>query len=106
MNIGERITEIRNSKNISIYKLAKLSDVAENHIRAIEKGKNQPTLLTLDKILNSLGVNLSEFFNDTNECLYPNEYERNLLEAIRNLDNEQADAVLKMIKLFNKNQIK
>lgn len=40
MELSERLYYWRNQKNMSVYKLSKLSGVSENHIRNIENGKN------------------------------------------------------------------
>lgn len=51
MNIGEQLYYWRNLKQTSVYKLSKISDVSENHIRNIENGKKQPTIKTLQAAL-------------------------------------------------------
>ena len=101
MDIGSKINFIRKTKKISVYKLSKLCDISENHIRNIEKGIAQPSILILEKILLSLGTNLSEFFNENNNVVSLNNFETELIQNIRLLDDEKANAILKIIKLMS-----
>jgi transcriptional regulator with XRE-family HTH domain len=60
-NISNNLRKIRDAKKISQEKLARLADVSNNTIIKIEAGKNQnPTLDTLKKISNALGVSVDE----------------------------------------------
>lgn len=102
MNLSAKFKELRLSKELSVYKLSKLSDVSENYIHRVEKGKTQPSVAMLDKLLVCLGVTLSEFFNDGQAVIYPTELERNLLESVRVLTAEKASAVLEITKLLSK----
>lgn len=102
MNLSKRFRALRKSKSISIYKLAKLSEVSENYIRTIEKGGSQPSVAIMEKLLSPLGVTLSEFFNDSEDVIHPSPFERDLVESVRILDEEKANMVLSIAKLFAK----
>lgn len=102
MELPAKLKKLRESRGISIYKLTKISDVSENHIRLIERGESQPSIQVLERLLKALGTNLAEFFNEDSEVIYPTEYERDLLRHVRSLSSEKADAVLSIAKLLNK----
>ncbi|RGD68329.1 XRE family transcriptional regulator [Hungatella hathewayi] len=104
MKLNEHLKQLRTSKNLSVYKLARMTDVSENHIRSIEKGNSQPSVLTLEKLLIALGTNLAEFFNEDQTILYPSELEQELLIAVRHLDKEQAKALIHLATLMNRNE--
>lgn len=95
MSIGERIYYWRNLNNLSVYKLSKLSDVSENHIRNLENGIKQPTIKVLQKITDSLGISMSEFFNDNPEDnTYLTEDEKHLLDLYRKLPADKANILV------------
>ena len=104
MKLNEHLKQLRTSKNLSVYKLARMTDVSENHIRSIEKGNSQPSVLTLEKLLTALGTNLAEFFNEDQTVLYPSELEKELLLAVRRLDDEQAKALIHLTALMNRDE--
>ncbi len=101
MNIGMRLQELRKARKISVYRLSKLADVSENHIRNIENSEKQPTIYMLEKLLEPLQVTLAEFFYEGGEVIYPTEYERELLYHIRQLNPDKASAVLNLAKLLH-----
>lgn len=101
MELAQQFKELRTAKNFSVYKLSKASDVSENYIRSIEKGKSQPSVLILDKLLSSMGVTLAEFLNADREVMYPSDFERELVETVRLLPEEKAAAVLHIAKLMH-----
>lgn len=59
MNIGQTILKIRKSRKITQEELAKKSELSKSYISMIESGKKKPTLVTLEKISNSLGIPFS-----------------------------------------------
>lgn len=60
-NITKNLRKLREAKELSQEKLARLADVANNTIIKIEAGKNQnPTLDTLKKISKALEVSVDE----------------------------------------------
>ncbi|NQV00294.1 MAG: helix-turn-helix transcriptional regulator [Parcubacteria group bacterium] len=60
-NLAQNIKKLRNAKNLSQEKLARLADVANNTIIKMELGENKnPTLDTLNKIAKALDVSVDE----------------------------------------------
>lgn len=102
MDLPVKFRTLRTQKNISVYKLSKDTDISQNYIRKIEKGESQPSVLVLEKLLARLGTTLAEFFNDSENILYPTADERELVENYRVLNEEKAVAVLHMVKLMAK----
>ena len=59
--LSNNLKRLREKKGLSQDRLAKLADVANNTIIKIEQGENiNPTLATLKKIAEALGVSLDE----------------------------------------------
>ncbi|WP_132013184.1 helix-turn-helix domain-containing protein [Hydrogenispora ethanolica] len=63
MDVIARIIELRDVKGYSTNKLAVLSDLTQSTLQSILSGRNQPSIVTLEKICNALDVSLSEFFS-------------------------------------------
>jgi transcriptional regulator with XRE-family HTH domain len=61
MNIANNIKKYRKKKGLSQDKLAKLADVTHTTLVKLESGaNNNPTVKTLNRLANSLGVSLDE----------------------------------------------
>ena len=58
--VGRVIAENRIKKNMSQEVLSGLSAIGRTHLSAIERGVRKPTLETLYKISQALGVHMSE----------------------------------------------
>ena len=100
MNLGTRLKELREARGISIYRLSRLTDVSENHIHSIEHSEKQPTIYTLEKLLDALQVSLSEFFYEGGDAICPTDYEKELLYHVRQLNPEKSAAMLQLAKLL------
>ena len=98
MNTGKRLQEIRESKNMSIYKLSQLSEVSEAHIRNLENSKKDATVETLHMLVQCLGFTMSEFFNEDNSVTYLTAKEKVLLDYFRMLPEDTVDAVIEFCK--------
>ena len=61
--LGKRIRELRKKTGINQEKLAELISVEPATISNIENGKNYPSLINLENILNVLGVTFIEVFD-------------------------------------------
>lgn len=57
--IGNRIKFLREQKNISQQDLAALCNFEKANMRRIEAGRTNPTVYTLHKISQALGISLS-----------------------------------------------
>ena len=53
------LTKERKKQNLSVYKLAQLTELSQNAIALIEKGDRHPTLWTCLRIAEALKVDLS-----------------------------------------------
>jgi len=98
MEIGKIIAELRESRGLSMRKLAEKSGISQSFISKIEAGEKQPTIDSLLKISTGLGISLIELLggNRIAESLPPDL--QDLLTSARNLTPVQ----LKSLNLFIK----
>src|SRR5512138_1155413 len=62
VNIGERLRELREARNISMRALATRSGLSANALSMIERGKASPSVSTLYKLADALGISITSFF--------------------------------------------
>lgn len=67
VNIGERLRELREARNISMRTLAARSGLSANALSMIERGKASPSVSTLYKLADALGVSITSFFATATE---------------------------------------
>ena len=102
VNIGLKLKQHREAKGMSLYRLAQLSDIAQNNIQKIEDGASMPTIDTLQKLLPNIGLTLSELFNDSEEHCFVTKTEKECLLLMRTLNPEQTNHILEAMKLMGK----
>lgn len=62
--VGLRIKELRTTLGLSQEKLAVKAEIDRTYLTGVEQGKRNPSIKSLEKIVNALEVNFSEFFKD------------------------------------------
>jgi transcriptional regulator with XRE-family HTH domain len=67
VNIGERLRELREARNISMRALATRSGLSANALSMIERGRASPSVSTLYKLADALGVSITSFFGSNSE---------------------------------------
>jgi len=58
--LGENLKKVRTKKKLSQGALARFLEVDKGYISSIESGKRNPTLATIQKLANALGVSADE----------------------------------------------
>lgn len=64
MNIGEKIKRLRTLNNLTQDELAKRCDLTKGFISQIERNLTSPSIATLMDILEALGTDIRNFFNE------------------------------------------
>ncbi len=64
VNVGKRLRELREERNISMRGLAAKSGLSANALSMIERGKTSPSVSTLYKLADAMGVEITAFFGE------------------------------------------
>ena len=65
MNIGDKIKRLRIKNSLTQEELADRSELTKGFISQVERDLTSPSIATLVDILEGLGTNLKDFFNET-----------------------------------------
>jgi len=96
MDIGKMIKNCRESQNLSMSALARLSGVPQSSISEVESGKRQPSFESVERIIEALGFTLATFFAEDKPELVPDI--RRLIQAAERLTPEQRELVQKLVE--------
>jgi len=98
-NIGQRIRQLRESRAMTQSQLQARSRVSRSYLSRIESGQMTPSLGTLEKISEALGVGLNRFFvpESNGETLFEDPFIQGLRPFLRQLDWEQWQSILKRL---------
>lgn len=95
MDVGKRITELKNMKNLTTNKLANKAGISQSYLRNVELGLVNPTVEKLEYICEVLGVSLKEFFTEDDN-------DKSIEKILKTYDKEQIDQILNFINLLKK----
>lgn len=85
-NIGQRIRQLRESRGMTQSQLQAKSRVSRSYLSRIESGQMTPSLGTLEKIAEALGVGLNRFFvpESTGQTLLEDPFIQGLVRSCGN----------------------
>lgn len=63
VDVGNRLRELREARGVSMRTLATMSGLSANALSMIERGKTSPSVSTLYRLADALGVPVTDFFN-------------------------------------------
>jgi transcriptional regulator with XRE-family HTH domain len=97
--LGQRIRQLRESRGMTQSQLQARSRVSRSYLSRIESGQMTPSLGTLEKISEALGVGLNRFFvpESNGETLLEDPFIQGLRPFLRQLDWEQWQSILKRL---------
>lgn len=95
-NIGQRIMQLREARGMTHGQLNARSGVSRSYISRIESGQMTPSLETLERISEALGVSLSRCFvpMSNGEALLDDPFIQGMRQYLRQLDWEQWQSIL------------
>jgi len=87
LTVGQKLKHRRSELNLSLRALGTQTDLSAAFLSQIECGKSNPSLKSLQKIANSLGVTLNYFLGEKTEPT--NKYYHHQVASINNLKEKQ-----------------
>ncbi|MDD2620896.1 MAG: Ig-like domain-containing protein, partial [Syntrophomonadaceae bacterium] len=93
MNFGSRLKQLRESRKLSTSKLSKQSNLSQSFIWRLESGEKQPTLETLRKLSQGLGMSLGELLGQDLMSKPQSSKINRITNNIRRLPPEQVEAL-------------
>jgi len=102
-NIGHRIRQLRETRGMTQSQLQARSRVSRSYLSRIESGQMTPSLGTLEKISEALGVGLNRFFlpESSSETLMEDPFIQGLRPFLRQLDWEQWQSILRRLQVIS-----
>jgi len=70
MDIGGKIKQLRTQKGLTLEELASRSELTKGFLSQLERNLTSPSIDSLDDILEALGTNLAEFFQEDRDEQY------------------------------------
>jgi transcriptional regulator with XRE-family HTH domain len=88
VEVGNRLRELRKERNMSMRALARASNLSANALSMIERGKTSPSVSTLYKLADAMGIPITAFFREEipqDEIVFRKASERTRVPFLRGL---------------------
>lgn len=96
MDVGKRITELRNAAGLTTNRLANLCGLSQSFVRSVELGEKGITVESLSLICETLKISLKDFFDVPEESTaLDHEQMANLIDR---LNGRQRDALAAFLR--------
>lgn len=99
-DVLNKIQSEKQKRGWTEYTLAKNSELSQSTISSWYRKDLEPSLASLEKICNGLGITLSQFFSSEEYTNGLSNEQINLLESWEKLSPEQRSALLALINSF------
>ncbi len=96
-NFGQRIRALRVQRGLSQEELALRAGITPAYLGMVERGEKNPTLLTVEKVCNALGISLEQCFSQE-QGPEPDNISEQILFLLRGMDEQEKHAVLKIVE--------
>lgn len=106
MKLGEKIKEIRKSKNISQESLAGMLKVNRNYLSRIETGKSEPSSTILKNIAEIFNIDLNTLLDINTDILQKQEKINYIAESCNSLHEKDLDFLVRIISVMKEEYVK
>ncbi|MCQ2373524.1 MAG: helix-turn-helix transcriptional regulator [Phascolarctobacterium sp.] len=96
--VVERIDELCAERKMSKYKLCQLTGIAQSSLSTMARGKTLPSITTLAKLCEGLGISVFDFFNRDPEAIVITNEDKLILKYWHELNDNQKKVLLAFAK--------
>lgn len=96
--LGRRIRSLRHARRLTQEQLGEKAKVDDKYLGAIERGRENPSLLVLERIATALGVELVDLFQFAHEETNPKVLRQSLHHLLAAANDEQLQMACKLLK--------
>ena len=96
--VGRRIRSLRQARGFTQQELGERAELSYKYLGAVERGKENPSLLVLERIATGLGVELLDIFNFSHEETNPGTLRKALNRLLAGADSAQLQMACKFLK--------
>ena len=99
-DVLQRLTEIREAKGYSVYRLAKLSGIPQSTIATWYQKALYPPIDKIERLCEAMDISLSTFFNVDDFEYKVNRDEAELLKGFALLSTQEQDIIRSVMQQF------
>ena len=95
--LGRRLRTLRKTRGLTLERLAEKASVDEKYLGNIERGKENPTIATLEKLAGALSVKINQILTFEHETKGERSLRRRIMQILEKCDEEELQLILKLV---------
>ena len=99
-DVLNRITELRQARGLSVYRLARLSGIPQSTIATWYQKNLYPPIDKIERVCRAMDVSLAEFFRTADDYYIGNPEDAILLEKWHSLPVHEKKALTEMLEVL------
>jgi transcriptional regulator with XRE-family HTH domain len=106
--LGKRIRHLRSVKGLTQSELAEECELSDNFIALLERGRNSPSIFTLEKLARAFRVSMEELFAfdktiERSFTLQRDKREKAIRKLLKGKNDNDVRLIAKVVELIRKN---
>jgi transcriptional regulator with XRE-family HTH domain len=98
--LGRRIRRLREDVGLTLAQLAEKAELSPKHLGELERGRGNPSLSKMEKLVEALDISLAEIFGCKKSRLPRGKIRIQLYQLIDIASDEQCEVLQRVIKAF------
>ena len=98
--LGHRLRELRKKRGLTQEQLSEKASMDVKYLGNIERGKENPTLATLEKLAEALSVKLHQLLNVENELRDEQVLRQRLTQIVENCNEGELRMILRLVSVI------
>lgn len=96
--LGRRIRDLRRKRGLTQERLAEAASVDVKYLGNIERGKENPTIGTLEKLANTLSVKVHQILDCEHEVTGKQVLQRRITQMLRECNERELQIILRLVR--------
>ncbi len=95
--LGRRIKELRRKRGLTQERLAERANLDVKYVGNIERGKENPTVATLERLAGALSVKMDQLLSFGHQIQGERQLRRRIIQILNKCDEKELQLILRMI---------
>ena len=95
--LGRRLRELRKARKFTLEKLAEKSGVGAKYLGGIERGTENPTISTLEKVADALSVGIHQIILFEHQIQGERALRRRIVQILAKCDERELQQILRIV---------
>jgi len=96
--LGRRIRDLRKKRGLTQERLAEAASVDVKYLGNIERGRENPTIGTLEKLATTLSVKMQQMFDFEHEVKGKKILQRGITHLLNQCDEKELQIILRLVR--------